>query len=81
MSEHTGLPVSGYRAQTTRNVDLVNNNKKLEEVILRALDELGNIPEVDKRWLHIGRTHVEQGFMAVNRAVFKPERIKLFGDE
>jgi hypothetical protein len=31
-------------------------------------------PETDKRWAAIGRTHIEQWFMAMNRAVFKPRR-------
>lgn len=74
---HDGLPVEGYRAQPTSNVDLVNVNKRKEEEVLRILDDLAGIMDVDKRWLAIGRTAIENGFMAVNRAVFKPERVKL----
>lgn len=80
MSEHTGLPVSGYRPQPTANVDLVNANKQIEEQCLRLLDHLGTLPDTDKRWLAIGRTGIEQAWMAVNRAVFKPARGKLPGD-
>lgn len=80
MPEHSGLPVSGYRPQSTEAVDLVNANKALEEQCLRALDALAANPETDKRWLAIGRTAIENGFMAVNRAVFKPARAKLRGD-
>jgi hypothetical protein len=32
---------------------------------------------VDQRWLAIGRTHIEEAFMAINRAVFQPQRVKL----
>jgi len=81
MSEHKGLPVSGYRAQTTENVEAVNANKALEEAILRVLDLLRVESDIDQRWLAIGRTHIEQGFMAINRAIFQPERVKLLGDE
>jgi hypothetical protein len=77
MTEHQGLPVSGYRPQSTEAVELVNANKKAEEGILRALDELKKIEEVDQRWLAIGRTHIEEGFMAINRSIFKPTRINL----
>jgi hypothetical protein len=78
MTEHTGLPVSGYRPQTSGNVHLVNRNKEVEERTLRLLDELRDCGgEVDQRWLAIGRTHIEQGFMAINRAIFQPERVKL----
>ena len=31
--------------------------------------------DVDQRWAAVARTHLEQGFMAMNRAVFRPGRI------
>ncbi len=77
MSEHKGLPVEGYRPQGEQNISLVNRNKIHEEEVLRVLDELAGLPEVDKRWLAIGRTAIENGFMAVNRAIFKPGRVNL----
>ena len=81
MSRYEGLPVAGYRPQEPAAVDLVNENKRLEEEVLRALDNMANLPIIiDKRWLAVGRTAIEQGFMAVNRAVFKPSRVKLPGD-
>lgn len=81
MTDHKGLPVAGYRPQNDANVALVNANKQIEEQALRVLDELRNNPGVDQRWLAIGRTAIEQGFMAVNRAVFQPARVKLPADE
>jgi hypothetical protein len=77
---HLGLPVAGYRPQTSDKVETVNANKETEEQVLRILDGLAGRPEVDKRWLAIGRTHIETGFMAVNRAVFQPGRASLPGD-
>jgi hypothetical protein len=74
---HDGLPVEGYRPQSTDNVSLVNANKRIEEEVLRVLDRLAEFPDVDKRWLAIGRTGMEQAWMAVNRAIFKPDRVKL----
>jgi hypothetical protein len=79
MSEHQGLPVSGYRPQSTAAVDLVNANKELEERCLRVLDTLKTMA-VDQRWLAIGRTHFEEGWMAVNRSIFQPDRAKLPGE-
>lgn len=35
----------------------------------------------DPRWLSIARTHFQEGFMALNRAVFQPQRVKLPEDE
>lgn len=74
---HRGLPVQGYRDQGADQVRLVNRNKQLEEAILRVLDDLNRDLSVDKRWLAVARTHIEQGFMAANRAVFQPERVEV----
>lgn len=57
-AKHEPLPVQGYTAQPGSNVAVVNQNKELEERVLR-------------------RTHIEQAFMAINRAVFQPQRIAL----
>lgn len=80
MTTHNGLPVAGYRPQSDNRVALVNINKEAEERILRILDELKSDQTIDQRWLAVGRTQLEQGFMAINRAVFQPGRVKLHGD-
>lgn len=77
MSNHQGLPVAGYRAQDDAAVALVNANKQIEERVLRMLDALAEQPETDKRWLAIGRSAIEQGFMAVNRSIFRPGRVEI----
>jgi hypothetical protein len=77
MSEHQGLPVSGYKPQTEAAVGAVNGNKSAEEKVLRLLDIYKGVEGIDQRWLAVGRTHIEQGFMAVNRAIFQPGRVKL----
>ena len=71
------LPVAGYTPQSDDKVALVNYNKHAEERVLRVLDTLAIHPEVDKRWLAVGRTHIEQAFMAINRSVFAPKRVAL----
>lgn len=81
MTTNTGLPVSGYRPQSDAAVSTVNSMKQAEERVLRLLDVLALASEIDKRWLAIGRTAIEQGFMAVNRAVFQPSRITLPEDQ
>jgi hypothetical protein len=71
---HHGLPVAGYRSQTSDAVAMVNLNKMMEERCLVVLDELKANPAIDQRWLAIGRTQLEQAWMAINRAVFQPAR-------
>lgn len=72
--------ILGYSEQSDAKVGLVNENKVAEEEILRMLDAYTEMGFVDKRWLAIARTQMEQGFMALNRAIFKPTRIKLQED-
>lgn len=74
---HSGLPVHGYRDQSSTAVEMVNDNKLIEEAVLRQLDKLAASGACDPRWLAIGRTAIEQGFMAVNRSVFQPARVEL----
>ncbi|MBN9504923.1 MAG: hypothetical protein J0I69_02760 [Altererythrobacter sp.] len=84
MPERTGLPVSGYRPQSDDAIALVNHFKAIEERLLRDIDVMrdsGAVGRFDQRWLSIAQTQLQQGFMALNRAVFQPGRIRLEGDE
>lgn len=75
--DYVPIPVSGYKPQSQETIDLVNLNKATEETALRALDHLATLDFVDKRWLAIGRTQLEQAYMAINRSIFKPNRTSL----
>lgn len=96
MTDHKGLPVAGYQSQSDEKVQLVNEFKAAEERLLRKLDEMakpaGSVSfdsdepmkpywTHDQRWVAIARTHFQEGFMALNRAVFQPQRIRLPEDE
>ena len=84
MADRQGLPVAGYRAQGVAAIEMVNGFKEQEECLLRQLDVMADstVPHrFDQRWLAMARSHIEQGFMALNRSVFRPERIRLPGDE
>ena len=78
-AQHRPLPVQGYKPQSQGAVDQVNLNKAMEEELLRRMDAMAGwtSSEVDMRWLAIARTHIEQGFMALNRSIFQPTRAKL----
>ncbi len=77
---HEGLPVAGYQPQSSDNIQRVNTNKVIEEEVLRQIDAYQSMVGYDKRWLSIARTHIEQGFMALNRAIFQPKRVSLPSD-
>lgn len=85
--DHKPLPVAGYTSQPDAKVAVVNLYKQLEEVLLREIDAAEKLNKengentYDPRWLAVARTHLQIGFMALNRAVFQPQRIRLPEDE
>lgn len=83
MTEHQGLPVAGYVNQSDDKVALVNENKILEERLLRQIEKLKNTPGLgaDPRMLALAFTGVQDACMWLNRAVFQPTRVKLPEDE
>lgn len=77
------IPVAGYVNQPDFKVDEVNGLKEMEERVLRVLDRLAraDASAIDHRFLAIGRTQLQQAFMAINRSIFQPQRIELPEDE
>lgn len=81
MTEHNGLPVSGYNSQSELNVAVVNKNKEIEEVAIRFAEAIRDNPEYDGRMAALAITNIQQGFMWLNRAVFQPSRVELPEDK
>lgn len=69
--------VAGYKSQSNESVALANEGKVLEERYLRWLDKLSSIEAIDKRYLALARTNVEQGAMWAIRSIFRPYRAVL----
>ena len=65
--------IVGYRELSQAEIDTINSLKKLGLEIKEGIDELATLPEVDQRWLAIGRTHMQEGLMAIIRSIAKPE--------
>lgn len=48
----------------------------MEDEILKTLAVVGEqLDWIDKRWLAIGRTHIQQGFMAAKRSLYEGKRV------
>lgn len=74
-NQHRLIP--GYRDLTEEEIQLISDIKmKAEEVgqLVKELFELADSDNwnLDKRWLSIGRTDLQQGFMALTRGVAQP---------
>lgn len=65
--------VVGYRKLTEVEIDKMNKVKDIANQVGAIVDDLMLDGTVDTRWIAIGRTQLQQGFMAVIRGIAKPE--------
>lgn len=76
--------IKGYRDLSQEEIDLMNTIKSLGRVIEERVDAVQerNRIGIDQghedakeaaRWVAIARTHLQQGLMALTRAVAKPD--------
>lgn len=65
-------PIAGYRSLTELELDWINRFKSEGEIIGKQIVELEKAGITDPRWVGIARTHLQQGLMAVTRAIAKP---------
>lgn len=70
--------IKGYRDLTQEEIDLMNEAKELAVRCGELCDKLAASNAVhteegiDLRWLAIGKTDLQKGFMAVIRSIAKP---------
>lgn len=64
--------ITGYRDLSQEEIDLMNEGKALAQQCGAFVDKLRAMPSNDQRWVSIGQTHLQQGFMAAIRSVAKP---------
>jgi len=64
--------IKGYRELTQEELDLMNVIKTAGIDFSELVATLQEHPETDKRWVSIGRTHLQEGLMALTRSVARP---------
>lgn len=72
--ENQHKKITGYRDLTQDEIDSMNIIKELGarlETQVESMEMQGVM--LDQRWVAIGKTHLQQGLMALVRAVAKPE--------
>lgn len=66
--------IKGYRELNEQEIAAINEIKEVAENVECLIESIINRPaaDADKRWAAIARTHLQEGFMALTRAVAKP---------
>lgn len=64
--------ITGYRDLTQEEIDLMNKIKEMGEQVKELVGEVRVVPDYDQRWVSIAVTNLQQGFMALVRAVARP---------
>lgn len=67
--------IRGYRGLSNSEVDAINTVKRWEDKIGEVIDEFRTDPliELDPKFEEVAVTTLQQGFMALTRAIAKPE--------
>lgn len=71
--ENQHQKIKGYRDLTQEEIDLMNEVKIKGAELGAIIEKLDNIPEIDKNWLVTGKLGVQQGLMAITRAITRPD--------
>jgi hypothetical protein len=71
--ENQHRQISGYRELSEGEIGTMNRIKSFGPPLEEMVEALRTISEVDQRWVAIGATHLQQGLMALTRAVAKPD--------
>lgn len=64
--------IKGYRDLSQEEIDMMNEAKELAEKVKVLTNKLMISGETDKRWVSIGVTDLQKGFMSIIRGIAKP---------
>lgn len=64
--------IAGYRQLDEHEIRLMNEVKREGGNLAALVNLLRELPNIDQRWVSIGETHLQQGLMALTRAVARP---------
>lgn len=71
--ENQHRKITGYRELDMSEIALMNEVKALGVDIETTVQALREQEGIDQRWVAIGVTQLQQGLMALTRAVARPE--------
>jgi len=65
--------IKGYRELNEQEIAAMNQVKELAAMVGDVVEAMKDNGACDPRWVAIGATDLQKGFMALTRAVAKPE--------
>ena len=70
--ENQHQKITGYRDLSQEEIDMMNECKALAAQCVEMIAKLRAAPGLDQRWVSIGATHLQEGWMAAIRGVAQP---------
>ena len=64
--------IKGYRDLSQEEIDLMNEAKALAEQCGALIEKLRSVKTNDQRWISIGATDLQTGFMSIIRGIAQP---------
>lgn len=64
--------IRGYRELDAQEIEDMNRVKDMGVALAALVEQMESIDSFDQRWVSIGKTHLQQGLMALTRAIAQP---------
>lgn len=66
------IEIRGYHQLTSDEIKLINEIKSHADAVGALVRRLDTTNSLDKRWVAIGKTDLQRGFMSLVRSVAQP---------
>ncbi len=70
--ENQHRKITGYRELEQYEIDAMNAVKEMAKQVGELFEKLESTSGLDQRWIAVGKTNLQQGFMALTRAIAQP---------
>ena len=73
MVDNQHKQIKGYRDLTEVEIGAMNDCKQVAVEVGILCDKVAQMAGVDQRWVAIGKTDLQKGFMSLIRGIARPE--------
>lgn len=64
--------IKGYRDLSAEEIALMNEAKAMAEQVGALVEKIATTPGIDGRWVAVGKTDLQKGFMSLIRGIAQP---------